>query len=308
MKSRHNSAADNLVDRFLNSLRVEGNYSEHTVDAYASDLADFISWLDENELDIKEVTHRSTRAYLSYLDEKSYARTSINRRLSAIRSFYKWMVIDGDIDDDPVATVKGPKQPKSLPRRISDSDIAKLLSIWRENDPESVRNTAILELLYATGARISEVANLGIKDIDLQQSQIKVFGKGSKERIIPIYPAAVSAIKKYIEQARPVLAQRSSRGSRGQSRTLFLSNRGNPMSSDSIRKMFKKSLERAGLDINLHPHDMRHSFATDLVEGGADLRTVQELLGHSSLSTTQVYTHLSASHLKDIYKRAHPRA
>ena len=291
------------VERFLESLAVENNYSAHTVDAYRSDLEGFVGWAESNGIDPLSASHRQVRAFMSSLGKEGLAKTSINRKLSAVKSFYKWMVVDGELEADPLSVVSGPKRDKTLPRRLVAADIAALLGVWSGNEPVDRRNRAILELMYASGARISEVTGMSVASVDFANQQISVFGKGSKERIIPIHTMAAHSLRTYLEAARPLLL---ARGGKPTDR-LFISTRGNPMSSDSVRKMFKDSLMRAGLDGSLTPHDLRHSFATDLVEGGADLRTVQELLGHASLSTTQIYTHLSSAHLKEVHTRAHPR-
>lgn len=296
--------ARELADRFLTSLAREGNYAPHTVDSYASDLDGFLAWADEQGIDPIRMKHRQLRAYMSYLNERGYARSSINRKLSAVKRFFRWLVVEGELDADMLSVVSGPKKAKTLPHRLMPADIAKLLDVWKGAEPVDMRNRAILELMYASGARISEIATMNLSDVDFELQQIKVFGKGSKERIIPIHPMAAHTLALYIRSARGALA---AKGSSSPVQALFLSTRGNPLSSDAIRKMFKQTLSAAGLDDSLTPHDLRHSFATDLVEGGADLRTVQELLGHASLSTTQIYTHLSASHLKDVHARAHPR-
>ncbi|MGI6216788.1 MAG: site-specific tyrosine recombinase/integron integrase [Coriobacteriales bacterium] len=303
IKSGKVSDSEELLERFLNSLKVESNYSSHTIDAYKSDLEGFMQWASENDVDLALLTHRQMRAYMNYLSREGYARSSINRKLSASKTFYRWMVVDGGIESDPLSIISGPKRGKVLPRRLVAEDIYKLLSVWDGDDAKSIRNQAILELMYASGARISEISNMDINDVDLDEMQIKVFGKGSKERIIPIHPMAVHSIEVYMNQSRPVFLKKA----RIYTKKLFLSSRGNPMGTDAIRRMFKTTLEMAGLDENLTPHDLRHSFATDMVEGGADLRTVQELLGHSSLSTTQIYTHMSPAHLKEVHNRAHPR-
>ena len=292
-----------FLESFLRSIRIQSNYSEHTANAYKSDIEGFVAWIYDRKGDLLTVNHRQIRAYMNSLSQNNYAKTSINRKLSSIKTFYKWLVQEGHLAADPLSVVSGPKKDKRLPHRLSADDIAKLLAVWSDDDPESLRNRAVLELMYASGARIAEIAGMDVADVDFAQQQIEVMGKGSKERIIPIHPMAASTVKCYIYSARPQLVANAKEATN----SLFLSSRGNPFSPDAIRKMFKKSLACAGLDQNLTPHDLRHSFATDLVEGGADLRSVQELLGHASLSTTQIYTHMSAGHLKEVHARAHPR-
>lgn len=295
--------ANELEDRFLLSLKMARRYSQNTVDAYRTDLDGFIEWLFDNDINLLDVTHKQMRAYMGFLNTQGYSKSSINRKLSAAKSFYKWLVADEDIKASPLSVVSAPKKTKALPRRLMSSDIAALLSVWQDNSAKALRNQTILELMYASGARISEISGMKVLDVDFSQRQIKVFGKGSKERIVPIHDFAIGSLKIYIRTARPQLEAKSKQPSEG----LFLSTRGNPMTSVAIRKMFKDTLELAGLDTSFTPHDIRHSFATDMLEGGADLRTVQELLGHSSLSTTQIYTHLSAEHLKNVHAMAHPR-
>ena len=209
---------------------------------------------------------------------------------------------EGLVESNPADVVSAPKLARSLPRTIPPADMARLLSVWRGSDkPADMRNRAILEFLYACGARISEASGLLLENVDFDAGQVRVFGKGSKERIVPLHEIAIASMRDYLFNARPVLLAGK------ESPYFFVSTRGNQMSPDALRKMFKQSLLAAGLDQTLSPHDMRHTFATDLVEGGADLRSVQEMLGHSSLSTTQIYTHVSVSHLKEEHRRTLPR-
>jgi integrase/recombinase XerD len=293
-----------LVDGFLRSLEVERNFSVHTVRAYSTDLAAFLAWLERDAITLGAVNHRIMRRYLANLDRAHYARRSINRRLSAIKAFYLWLVDTGVAADNPISVVSGPKQPKGLPHRIGTEDMARLLAVNDVTTPHGARDQAILELLYASGARVSEIAALRLHDIDYPRSQMTVMGKGSKERVLPLYPLAVASLRRYVEDARPLLAARLATPVD----TLFLSNRGRAMSADAIRTVFKRCLCAAGLDSALSPHTVRHTFATELLENGADLRSVQELLGHASLTTTQIYTHLSTAHLKEVHAKAHPRS
>lgn len=294
---------ENLLGRFVRYLGSERNYSPHTISAYRCDVSGFLEWAGQEDVALSDITNKQLRSYMGSLDRAGCAKSTINRKLSSVKAFYKWLVIEGEIETTSVTSVSGPRRPKPLPRRLVPEDIAKLLGVWGGDDAKSLRNKAILELIYASGARISEIARLKIADFDIQEQQIRVMGKGSKERIVPVHSIAVEAVRTYLAESRPILATKA----QSDRETLFLSVRGNAMSADSMRKMFKESLEMAGLDTSYSPHDLRHSFATDMLEGGADLRTVQELLGHSSLSTTQIYTHMSASHLIDVHAKAHPR-
>ena len=298
------------VEAFCAALQVEDNASAHTVRAYRTDLHDFLRWAQREKLDPLHVGHRQLRRYLGELGRAQYSRRTINRRLSAIKGFFRWLNVCGIIDEDPASVLQGQKQEKGLPRMIKSSDMAKLLSVYgkrdgsgapREQTPTDMRNLALLEFLYACGARVSEASGLMLSNVDFKNGQVKVFGKGRKERIIPLHELALYSMRSYVYAARPRLLKEK------QSEAFFVSTRGNPMTPDAIRKMFKEALRLAGLDMTLSPHDMRHTFATDLLEGGADLRSVQEMLGHASLSTTQIYTHLSADRLKQVHAQAHPR-
>lgn len=296
---------------FCEALRVERNASEHTVRAYRTDLADYARWAERQGVDALHATHRQLRAYLAELDQAQYSRTTVNRRLSALKSFFGWLNVTGRVDVDPANVLQGPRKPKALPRVIRPADMVRLLSVHgpvdargnaREQTLSDYRDQALLEFLYACGARVSEASGLLMANVDFAGCQAKLFGKGSKERLVPLHDLALDAMDEYIKHARSQLS-----GGRP-CEYFFVSSRGNQMSTDAIRKMFKATVRAAGLDDGLSPHDMRHTFATDLLSGGADLRSVQKMLGHASLSTTQVYTHLSPTRLKQAHAQAHPRA
>jgi integrase/recombinase XerD len=293
-----------LQDSFLLTLRAERNLSTHTVRAYNSDLSDLFAWLKREQIDYRELTHRSLRAYLSELEQSQYSRKTINRRLSAIKSFYSWLCEIGITRSNLLSAVSGPKLSKRLPATLVTEDVTKLLSVHDTSTPVGLRNQALIEFIYASGARISEVASLTLTDIDFAQMQVTVFGKGSRQRSVPLHNLVIRVLHEYQSLARPELAKNAKQATNA----FFLTTRGAAMSADSMRKMFKDTLRAAGLDETFSPHDLRHSFATDLLEQGADLRSVQEMLGHSSLSTTQIYTHLSVGHLKDTHSQAHPRS
>lgn len=293
--------ADALIDAYLEALEVEKNCSPHTARGYAEDLADLMRWAERVGKDPLGFTYRDFRRYLADLEKARYSRKTVNRRISAIHGFFGWLQREGYIDSDPSSVISGPKQPRSLPRLIPEADMQKILSASDTSTPEGMRDQAILELLYASGARISEAAGLSTTDVDFAEAQVKVIGKGNKQRIIPLYPVALEAIRTYLTDARPKLVKDPS------VTAMFISVRGKAMSADMLRKTFKGILAKAGVDQSYHPHDMRHTFATQLLEGGADLRSVQEMLGHASLSTTQIYTHLSVGHLQEVHNRTHPR-
>lgn len=295
-----------LLEGFCGALLAERNASPETVRAYHADVADYLRWCAREGADPLEADHRCVRRYLAYLDQAQYARRTVNRHLSSVKSFYRWLVVSGRISSSPAEVLQGPKQGRALPRVIKRADMDKLLSVTLEGKaPEDItatdlRDQALLELLYAAGLRVSEAAGLTGDQVLLGESLLRVMGKGSKERIVPLHETACSALSRYLEEGRPQLL-------RDASPYVFLSSRGNPMNANAIRAVFKRVLRKAGLDQSLTPHAMRHSFATDLLAGGADLRSVQEMLGHASLSTTQIYTHMTPERLREAHHRAHPR-
>ena len=238
------------------------------------------------------------------------SRRTVNRRLSALRTFFRWLNVTGRVDANPASALIGPKSGKHLPQVLRPRDMARLLSVHasrdmkgrpREQSLTDMRDQAILEFLYACGARISETSGLLAVNIDFDEKQARLFGKGLKERIVPLHDLAVDSLRRYALVARPKLLDGKD------CPYFFVSTRGNQMKTDAMRKMFKATVREAGLDDSLSPHDMRHTFATDLLNGGADLRSVQEMLGHAQLSTTQVYTHLSVERLKKVHDQALPR-
>ncbi len=291
-----------LVEAYLNRISRLGNYSPNTVRGYATDLDAFCRWARRSGVEPLDITHAQLRSYLAYLVSARYGSSTINRHLSAIRGLYAWLLREGHTKKDAAAALASPRRPKSLPHALTDEEVSDLLGDCDEDTPVGLRDRSVLELMYATGARISEVSGLDVRDIDFSQGQAKLFGKGSKERIVPVYAVALDKIKAYLQLGRPVLST-----SGADEAALFLSTRGRRMSADALRTMFERHALRAGLGPHVTPHSMRHTFATELLSGGADLRSVQELLGHADLSTTQIYTHLSVERLKDAARQAHPR-
>lgn len=298
-------AACELVEQFLAFLSDVKRLSAHTVRAYETDLHAFLDWCQREGVQPLRATRRHMRGYLAYLSASGYADKTVNRRISSLRSFYTWIEREGLGTAEATASLKGRRLSKNLPTTMTDDDVAKLVATCDESTAEGVRDRAFLELLYATGARISEVAGLHVKDVDYAQRQVRLFGKRSKERIVPLYDVALDALRTYIEGARPQLLAACHAPCLPDA--LFVSTRGNAMSAEALRRRFTRQKKLAGLDASLTPHAMRHTFATELLSGGADLRAVQELLGHESLATTQIYTHLSVERLKDATRQAHPR-
>jgi integrase/recombinase XerD len=294
---------EELVARYLTHLAVERRASPNTVRAYSADLARYLEWAERSGTDPISLTHRQMRLYLGELDRAGYARKTIARRLSAVRSLFAYLVAEGLAPSDPSSVLATPKVPARLPTIVSNDVLCQLLEAPDSSTPTGLRDGAILELLYATGARVSELSELRLGALDLAQGQLTVMGKGSKERLVPVHRLAATRLQAYLTSGRPALVS-----SKRPSDHVFLSARGLPLSADAVRRIFKRYLAQTGAATSLSPHAMRHTFATHLVEAGADLRTVQELLGHVALSTTQIYTHLSMKRLQDVHRNAHPRA
>lgn len=299
------------IEAFCDALRNERNSSSHTIRSYRTDLVAYLMWAARNDISPIEATHKQLRRYLADMDRAAYSRTTINRHLSALKSFFKWLNATGVTANNPASALQGPKKPSNLPKTMRTSDVDALLDAFssidesgaqREMSHEDIRDRAVLEFLYASGARISEASFLKTCDIDFAACQVKVFGKGSKERFVPIHRKAASAMREYMDRARPELLKGK------ESEFFFVSSRGNRYSQDAIRRMFKRVAAQVGLSPEFSPHSLRHSFATDLLSGGADLRSVQEMLGHENLSTTQIYASVSPEFLKKAQRQAHPRA
>ncbi len=298
----NNGAVPELVDRFLEHLAVERNVSPHTVRAYATDMRQFLDWCERSSMDPLQLKHRQLRGFLAELDRAHYQRRTIARKTSTLRSFYSYLQTQGLTETNPAAILGTPRLQRRLPETVPADLMTALLDAPDESEPQGLRDGAILELLYATGIRVGELEGLDIGDLDLAQGQVRVMGKGSKERIVPVHRQAVSRLRKYLSAGRP----HYDKG--GEDEALFLNRSGTRLQSGSIRRMLTRYLDRLGADRGIHPHVLRHTFATHLLEAGADLRSVQELLGHVALSTTQIYTHLSMKRLRDVHTSAHPRA
>ncbi|MDH4139999.1 MAG: tyrosine recombinase XerC [Coriobacteriia bacterium] len=290
-----------LVDAFLAHLANVRGYSPHTLRAYATDLGAYLRWAERANVSPIELNHRQLRGYLAELDRARYARRTIARRLSSLRAFFAYLVQEGVIDSDPASVLGTPKIPRSLPRIAPSEVVDKLLDAPEPDTPEGLRDRAVLELLYATGIRVGELSALDIDGIDLAGGQVRVMGKGSKERIVPLHKLAAERLSRYVRGGRPELV-------RGPSDALFLSTRGNRLSTEAVRRMLNRHMDAVGVALHVSPHVLRHTFATHLLEGGADLRSIQELLGHVALSTTQIYTHVGSKRLKDVHRDAHPRS
>ena len=291
------------IGRFLRHIGGVERLSDNTVRAYSGDLQSYLDWVKRRQVDPFHVTHAELRGYLAEMSRARYSAETMNRRLSSVRDLYRWLVEEGVTTEDAAAAIVSPKRAKTLPRTLTEDEAERLLEACDGRDARDVRDRAFLELLYATGARISEVSKLDVRDVDLNQGQVRLEGKGSKTRIVPIYDLAAERVRSYVLEARPGLAAKGNT----REEALFISTRGNRMSADALRTVFERRAVAAGIDRPVTPHAMRHTFATELLSGGADLRSVQTLLGHADLSTTQIYTHLTIDRMKAAARQAHPR-
>jgi len=301
---------DELIKQYTSYLRNERNVSPHTLRNYVSDLAQFDQFLQNRGLcagknhsvDLKKVDLPVVRAYLASL-AKNRKKSSLGRKLAALKGFFKFLVASGSLDDDPLALIQTPKQEKPLPRFLSVDDIFQLLGGIKIKGILDVRDRTILEVFYSTGVRVSELVGLNWSDIDFQLGIIRVVGKGGKERIVPIGDVALESLRDYSLEQR----KKWSVPSTGET-PVFLNNRGTRVTTRSVGRIVEKHLRASGIAVRVSPHGLRHTFATHLLNSGADLRVIQELLGHASLSTTQRYTHLNLDQLTAVYDKAHPRA
>lgn len=293
---------NDLILKFIDEIKYEKNYSELTVKGYETDLYMFLEYLNENDIkSYKSVDYQKIRDYISYLYELDYNNKTICRHISAIRSFFKYLKINNYIDDNPCTLVSNPKLDKRLPKYLNFEEIEKLLNAFDNNNYLGLRNSLILELLYSTGIRVSEITNIKLKDISLSNKTIIIDGKGNKQRIVYFGSICLNLLKKYIDSSYPILNQNNSD-------YLLLSKTGKKINEREIRKVVDDASSIAGIKIKISPHVLRHTFATHMLTSGADLRSVQELLGHENLSTTQVYTHLTNEKIRNVYLSAHPRA
>lgn len=286
---------DALVEEFLSYLRVERNASPLTIRNYGADIAAFCAWFEvktKQRCDWTRLDQFHLRGYLVHLTERHFDRATIHLKMSALRSLFKWLVRAERVKQSPVVGLTLPKKARKLPKFLTIQQIEALLAA-----PENVRDKAILEVLYSAGLRVHELVQLNDDDVDLLGEVVRVRGKGKKERLAPLGGPAIEALQKYLD-----FRQRSARG------PLFVNRFCKRLTARSVQRMLKKYLLAVGLDPSLSPHKLRHSFATHMLDAGADLRSVQELLGHANLSSTQIYTHITPERLKKVYEKAHPRA
>jgi len=297
---------NDILEQFKAYIIVEKNFSEHTARAYVSDVLSFLIWKDENK--IADVDYADIRDYLKFIHQFNYKKSTVSRKISALRTFYKYLYREQIVDKNPLLGISAPKKDKSLPKFLNKDEVEQILNNVNIETPAGYRNRTILELLWATGMRISELSGLNFGDLNLEHSEIKVFGKGSKERIVLISDRAKNYLERYIETARSLVAKDFPIPPQAENSPVFINNTGYRLNPKTIRKVINEIVEKISLPKKVTPHMFRHSFATHLIENGADLRVVQELLGHASISNTQIYTHISTKHLTDTYNKAHPRA
>ena len=297
------------INSFLNYLTVEKGFSDNTVAAYRNDLFGLIKFVEEgarkqgSTASWANFGRQGMMSYLLDLNQRSYAPTTRARKVAAARSFFKFLTAEKIITEDPTENVKSPSVGRSLPKPISVSQVRALLEQpMKRATPEAKRDEAMLQLLYASGMRVSELVSLNLEDVNIEGGDVRCFGKGHKERIIPIHQQAAKVVEEYIKEARPRLARRAGE------KALFLNRRGDRLTRQGFWQILKEYAKAVGLEGEVTPHTLRHSFATHMLSGGADLRAVQELLGHANISTTQVYTHLTTEHIRRSYEQSHPRA
>jgi integrase/recombinase XerC len=301
------------IDEFEGYIADARRFSERTVRAYRSDLDRFATFWERDfgegsaaKTPISKVDTLAVRSYLASLHRSHLASRSLARHLSTLRSFFRWACREGHVEKNPARALPSPKLPRTLPRAMTQPDTERLLEVDEEGSfPE--RDRALFELLYATGLRVSEAAGLDLEDVDFSARLLRVIGKGNKERIAPFGEAAGDALSAYLP-ARRARRRGAEDAAADDGEPLFVNARGGRLTTRSMARLLKRRLRAAGLPVEISPHALRHSFATHLLEAGADLRAIQELLGHASLSTTQKYTHLDAARLRDVYRKAHPKA
>ena len=287
---------DSNLRSFLNYLLVDKGLSNNTVKAYEADISSFFQWLDNKDLKYKNLQEDHINQYISFLFQRKMRSSSVNRKISSIKSFYIFLVKRNFVKNSPLNDLVTPKQEKYLPESMSEAEVDKLLNSPDVSNKIENRDKAMIEMLYATGMRISELVNLKMTDVDMKRCVVKVFGKGSKERLVPFGETALDSLRSYLNERE-----------QSSSKEIFLSNRGKKMTRVAFWQRVKIYLIRENLKNSISPHTLRHAFATHLLNRGADLRSVQLLLGHSDLSTTQIYTHIAKQRLSDVLKKHHPR-
>lgn len=291
-----------LIHEFINYLSVERGLAMNTLESYGRDLRQYSQFLGEDDADLDAVSRTTIVNYLLFLQKQGKATATIARRLAALKAFYQFLVREKRIKSDPTVNLESPKLEKRLPRVLTVNEVERLLAQPDATQPAGMRDRAMLELLYATGIRVSELVSLNTMDVNLETGYIRCSGKGSKERIVPLGTLAIQSVSEYMAHGRPKLVKDRDE------QALFVNHHGHRLTRQGFWKIVKKYADDARVEKEITPHTLRHSFATHLLENGADLRSVQEMLGHADISTTQIYTHVTKGRLKEVYARTHPRA
>jgi integrase/recombinase XerD len=294
---------ETYLQDYLSMLRVERNLAPNSIEAYHRDLRHYFEFLSRRKLKtIRQVNQTHIRAFIRHLKDSHLAPASVKRAFASIRSYHGFLSSEGLVNGNPAQTLEAPKQPRKLPQVLTVAEVDRLLSAIPEDHPRKVRDLAILELLYSCGLRVSELCHLAMSDLRLDAEMLCVRGKGDKQRFVPMGPQATRCLEQYLRLLRPTLVKKNPNAT-----AVFLSRNGKPLTRMMIWIILKKWAQAAGITKKISPHTLRHSFATHLLEGGADLRSVQEMLGHADISTTQIYTHLDREYLKEVHKTFHPR-
>lgn len=301
-----NKIADEYLESFKLYLDVEKNFSQHTIRAYSSDVLSFLIWLGET--DVAMVDYSRLKEYLIFMQKFQYSKTTTARKIAVLRTFFKFLHREGVISTNPAKGIHSPKKNKTLPKFLTEEETEEILNNIKISTPAGYRNKVILELLYASGMRVSELSGLNFSDLNIENNEIRVVGKGSKERIVLISDRVKDFLNNYIKTVRPLINTEGPKTETTDESPVFINKTGFRLHPQSIRAAIKETVELIQLPKHVTPHVFRHSFATKLLNHGADLRVVQELLGHASISNTQIYTHVSLSRLKEAYDSAHPRA
>ena len=287
------------IDKYIDYLKYERHYSYYTINSYETDLNELCSYL--KDCDVKKITYDMLHNYLIHMHDINYKTRTISRKLSSIRSFFDYLIFNKYIISNPVALIQNPKLEKKLPKVLYSKDLEEMLEIPNHDDIIGIRDALILELFYSTGIRLSELINIKLEDINTYNKTIKILGKGNKERYVLYGKKCSTLLTEYLNNSRVKLVFNDTP-------YLFLDKKGNKLNNNKIHYLFQKNLDKTNIKMHISPHTLRHTFATDLLNEGADLKTVQQLLGHENLSTTEIYTHVTNEHLRNVYLSAHPRA
>jgi integrase/recombinase XerC len=291
------------LEQFINYIEIEKRYSFNTVKNYERDLEDFYSFLNKEAIDsIKAIDYKVVRLYLNYMYQKKYSKKTISRNISTLRNFFKYLKKHNHINNNPMLLITNPKQDKKLPNFLYYNELTKILDIPDKSTPFGLRDALIIELFYSTGIRVGEIVNIKIKDIDLSNKKINIVGKGNKERIVLYGSVCNDLLKEYIDSKRQLINEKVNTDN------LFINHLGNKLTPRGIEYILNKVIKKSDINTKVTPHTLRHTFATHMLNEGADLKSVQELLGHENLKTTQIYTHVSNERLRSVYLKTHPRA